>query len=87
MQRFKKLTQMLLKTGLLFVVIFDFGTQLKAQVKENSLKLQSVQKIWDNAPHNAFTDLIWHNGRFYLCFQRRSYSRFTRWRFACYYFY
>jgi hypothetical protein len=69
MQRFKKLTQMLLKTGLLFVVIFDFGTQLKAQVKENSLKLQSVQKIWDNAPHNAFTDLIWHKGRFFCVFR------------------
>jgi hypothetical protein len=69
MQRFKKLTQMLLKTGLLFVVIFDFGTQLKAQVKENSLKLQSVQKIWDNAPHNAFTDLIWHKGWFFCVFR------------------
>jgi hypothetical protein len=87
MQRFKKLTQMLLKTGLLFVVIFDFGTQLKAQVKENSLKLQSVQKIWDNAPHNAFTDLIWHKGWFFLRVSRRNYSRFTRWRFAGDYFY
>jgi hypothetical protein len=69
MQRFKKLTQTLLKTGLLFVVIFDFGTQLKAQVKENSLKLISVQKIWDASPHNAFTDLIWHKGRFFCVFR------------------
>ena len=25
--------------------------------------LLSVQKIWDKAPHNAFTDLIRHSGR------------------------
>lgn len=68
MQKFKKLTQTLLKTGLLFVIIFDFGMLLNAQDKVDSLKLLSVKKIWDAAPHNAFTDLIRHNGRFFCVF-------------------
>ncbi|HSA28538.1 MAG TPA: sialidase family protein [Phycisphaerae bacterium] len=32
-------------------------------------QLLSVQKIWDQAPHNAFTDLVLHNGAFYCCFR------------------
>lgn len=68
MQKFKKLTQTLLKTGLLFVIIFDFGMLLNAQDMVDSLKLLSVKKIWDAAPHNAFTDLIRHNGRFFCVF-------------------
>jgi hypothetical protein len=29
-------------------------------------EILSVRKIWEAAPHNAFTDLIWHEGR-WLC--------------------
>jgi hypothetical protein len=29
----------------------------------------SVSKVWDVAPHNAFTDLIEFKGSFYLCFR------------------
>jgi len=29
----------------------------------------SVQKIWEAAPHNAFTDLIWHDGRWVCVFR------------------
>jgi hypothetical protein len=32
-------------------------------------QLQSVAKIWDQAPHNAFTDLIRFRGRFYCAFR------------------
>lgn len=32
-------------------------------------QLLSVRKIWDQAPHNAFTDLVRHNGVFYCCFR------------------
>ena len=28
-----------------------------------------ITKIWDDAPHNAFTDLIRHNGMFYCTFR------------------
>ena len=31
---------------------------LYAQKSEQSLKLIEVHKIWDKAPHNAFTDLF-----------------------------
>ena len=29
----------------------------------------SVDKIWDRAPHNAFTDLVWHKGKFFCVFR------------------
>ena len=32
-------------------------------------ELVSVAKIWDAAPHNAFTDLLWHNDRWYCVFR------------------
>ena len=34
-----------------------------------SLELQSVEKIWDQGAHNAFTDLIRFKGRFYCTFR------------------
>ena len=36
---------------------------------DNAFKLISVQKIWDKAPHNAFTDLIKFNGRWFCVFR------------------
>ena len=32
-------------------------------------ELVSVQKVWDRAPHNGFTDLIRFRGRFFCCFR------------------
>ena len=32
-------------------------------------KLLKVEKLWDKGPHNAFTDLIRHDGRMYCCFR------------------
>lgn len=37
--------------------------------KDNSLHIVEVNKIWDKAPHNAFTDLIVFNGYFYCAFR------------------
>jgi len=34
-----------------------------------SLDVVEVKKIWDKAPHNAFTDLIHWNGKFYCAFR------------------
>ncbi len=34
-----------------------------------NLKLLSLQKIWDSAPHNAMTDLIRYGNRWYCCFR------------------
>ncbi|MFA7084567.1 MAG: hypothetical protein WC141_08545 [Arcobacteraceae bacterium] len=36
---------------------------------KNSIKLITAEKIWDKAPHNAFTDLIWFEGHFYCAFR------------------
>ncbi len=35
-------------------------------------KLIEVRKIWDKAPHNAFTDLLHHKGRWYCVFREGS---------------
>ena len=34
-----------------------------------SMKIVDVQKIWDQAPHNAFTDLVHFAGRFFCVFR------------------
>ena len=33
------------------------------------MKLLDVRKIWDEAPHNAFTDLVHFKGRFFCVFR------------------
>jgi hypothetical protein len=40
-----------------------------APLSAADLELLSVKKIWDKAPHNAFTDLIRHEGRFLCVFR------------------
>ncbi|MFN0075660.1 MAG: exo-alpha-sialidase [Prosthecobacter sp.] len=49
---------------LTFLAIFA-ATTLHAQVAE----LVSVEKIWDKAPHNGFTDLTRFQNLFYCCFR------------------
>lgn len=31
--------------------------------------LVTTRRIWDAAPHNAFTDLLYHHGKFYIAFR------------------
>ncbi len=62
------------RNTLLLVVILSIWTTVSSSsqnVKNNdkSFKLISVQKIWDKAPHNAFTDLIKFNGRWFCVFR------------------
>ncbi len=42
---------------------------LAAQADTNDLELIEVQRIWDEAPHNAFTDLIRFEGVWYCAFR------------------
>jgi len=35
-------------------------------------ELVSVKRIWDKAPHNAFTDLLFHKGRWFCVFREGS---------------
>lgn len=45
-----------------------FATSLVAAEPE----IADVRKIWDQAPHNAFTDLIHHHGQWYCTFREGS---------------
>ncbi len=42
---------------------------LASAQSEESLRLVEVRKIWDRAPHNAFTDLIHQQGRWFCVFR------------------
>ena len=35
-------------------------------------RLVSVKRIWDKGKHNAFTDLLFHEGRWYCVFREGS---------------
>jgi len=52
---------------LLFVLLFYFSAE--AQMNNSGLEIIKVTKIWDKAPHNAFTDLIWYEGQFFCVFR------------------
>ena len=41
-------------------------------VAETTPKLVSAQRIWDKAPHNAFTDLLFHKGKWLCVFREGS---------------
>ncbi len=56
-----------------FIVICLFSNNLsftqELQILDKSFELISVQKIWDYAPHNAFTSMVRFNGAFYCTFR------------------
>lgn len=60
---------MILRTILLggLCLALSAGASLKAD--EPAAKIVSVKKIWDAAHHNAFTDLIHHQGKWYCVFR------------------
>lgn len=46
------------------------GTGSKCGADEPAqARVVSVAKIWDQARHNAFTDLLWHDGKFFCVFR------------------
>ena len=58
----------LLLTGILLLLTTSMFSIAKAN-EDVQAKLVGVKKIWDQAPHNAFTDLIRWNGKFYCAFR------------------
>ncbi len=67
----------LIIAGIPLFFLLLYGNQLRGenaqrQKKEESLVLLDVQKIWDQAPHNAFTDLIRYRDRWYCVFREGS---------------
>jgi hypothetical protein len=53
----------------LATVLFWGGVAAAAEPPKPEAKLIQVQKIWDQAPHNAFTDLIRFQDRWYCTFR------------------
>src|SRR4051812_21563475 len=59
-----------MKTKLLCSVLFAmFAARLFSQPTTGTLELVSVRKIWDAGAHNAFTDLIRFNGKWFCTFR------------------
>ena len=52
----------------LFLLVW-FSNCFSAFGQGTQPQLVSVRKIWDKAPHNAFTDLVRWQGRFYCAFR------------------
>jgi len=46
-----------------------WGANQDAVHAQGGWRLLQVQKIWDQAPHNAFTDLVHHQGRWWCVFR------------------
>lgn len=45
------------------------GMTTSAQERERTMRLLDVRKIWDQAPHNAFTDLVRFQDRWFCVFR------------------
>ena len=60
---------MKLQVVLLSVFLVFFVIKNNAQTDSGSLRLVEVRKIWDNAEHSAFTDLVRYKGRFICVFR------------------
>jgi hypothetical protein len=54
---------------LLFILVCSFITMAAAAAALPQPKLVEVRRIWDQAPHNAFTDLIRFEGRWICVFR------------------
>ena len=60
-QRFSTLT-------ILTLLLFTIGMAIRVNAEVNA-KIVSARKIWDAAPHNAFTDLVRFQGKFFCAFR------------------
>jgi len=59
----------MLISGLLLGLVSVTGTPASAQGTREEFRILEVERIWDQSPHNAFTDLIRHNDRWYCAFR------------------
>jgi hypothetical protein len=46
-----------------------FASPFSTEAAQNGVELLDVRKIWDRAPHNAFTDLVRFKGRWFCVFR------------------
>ena len=64
----------MLRRSILIQIFLLLFTTIPALAQETAAQkyLLSVERIWDRAPHSAFTDLVDFNGRFYCTFREGS---------------
>lgn len=55
--------------GALCVTVALFGMTTDAQEKDKTMTLIEARRIWDHAPHNAFTDLVRFQNRWFCVFR------------------
>ena len=67
--KFIFITYLILSLGLAAYPVTDTIDESRSLPK---LQLLSVQRIWDEAPHNAFTDLVHFNNRWFCAFREGS---------------
>ncbi len=60
---------MRIRNALLFNLAISIWLPVAAENRRIEPELVEVRKIWDNAPHNAFTDLARWNNAFYCAFR------------------
>ncbi|MFN5853352.1 MAG: hypothetical protein ACK44Q_16120, partial [Pirellulaceae bacterium] len=46
-----------------------FANELRLEGVAEGVRVVEVRKVWDEAPHNAFTDLAHHDGTWALVFR------------------
>jgi hypothetical protein len=56
--------------ALIFLIIL--ASESFSQISDPNNAIISVERIWDRAGHNAFTDLIFFNGKFFCSFREGS---------------
>jgi hypothetical protein len=64
----------MLRRSILIQIFLLLFTTIPGLAQETAAQkyLLSVERIWDRAPHSAFTDLVDFNGRFYCTFREGS---------------
>jgi hypothetical protein len=58
-----------MKIRWIFIALTALQTAVVSAGAPREVKLLNVQRIWDQAPHNAFTDLVRWNDAFYCAFR------------------
>jgi hypothetical protein len=59
-----------LSVALAFVAVtLQTGRAISADAVPARMEIKSLQKIWDQSPHNAFTSLVRYNGKWYCAFR------------------
>jgi hypothetical protein len=58
-----------MRTGLASIMFIVLQAALGSAAVPLKVELVEVKKIWDQAPHNAFTDLVRWKDQFYCAFR------------------